>query len=94
MSGFVILLHTDEQKESNDEIRKRIKAEYPGSEHFEFSEFTYLVTGPRLTSDVREALGINEENSLSAAILRLNGSYSGRSWVRLWEWMRAAEATK
>ena len=45
-------------------------------------------------TDVMEALEMDDDESLYAAILRLNGSYSGRSWTKLWDWMKAAEEAR
>ena len=90
MSAFVVLLHDDEG-ESTDRLRSKIKEKFPGSEHFEFSEHTYLVTGPRLVTDVLDTLGLDDDETLYAAVLRLNGSYSGRSWLKLWDWMQSTE---
>lgn len=91
MSAFAIILHEDEP-ESNDKVRARIAEKYPGSEHFEFSPFTYLVTGPRLVSEVVDTLGLQDDDEVVyGAVLRLNGSFSGRSWTKLWDWLRAAD---
>ncbi len=37
---------------------------------------------------------MDASDELYAAVFRLNGSYSGNSWVKLWEWLKAAEETK
>ena len=92
MSAFAVILHEDEL-ESSVKLRERIEEHYPGSEHYKFSDHVYLVTGPRLTTDVTEALGFNQDDDLYAAVLSLNGSFSGRSWVKLWEWLKSAERT-
>ena len=94
MSAFVIMLHDDDT--SNDELRSSIEKTYPGSSHYKFSDFVYLVTGPRLVSDITHDLGFDDDGNekLYAAILRLNGSYSGRSWIKLWDWLQAAEQAR
>ncbi|MDE0669023.1 MAG: hypothetical protein OXI48_08360 [bacterium] len=89
MGTFAVLLHEDE-RESNDMIRERIETRYPKDEHYKFAENLYLVTGPRLANEVVEALGMTENDSLAAVVLRLNGSFTGRSWTSFWDWMRAA----
>lgn len=93
MSAFVVVLHDDEPQASAT-LRERIEEKYPDSEHYRLSEYTYLVTGPRLVSDVAESLGMTDDENLYAAILRLNGSFSGRSWTDLWDWLRAAEGNR
>ena len=42
-------------------------------------------------SDVLDRLGLDDNDDLYAAVLSLNGSYSGRSWVKLWDWMKTAD---
>lgn len=92
MSAFVILLHEDEPL-ANEKLSASIEEKFPDSEHFKFSSHAYLVTGERLVSDVIERLGFDDDDTLFAAVLRLNGSYSGRSWLKLWDWMQSAEAS-
>lgn len=90
---FVVLLHEDEP-EASDKIRRLIEKHFPGSAHYKFSNCVYLVTGPRLVSEVTDALGFDDDESLYGAVLRLNGSHSGRSWVKMWDWLRASEAAR
>ena len=87
---FVVLLHEDEPESSN-KLQQRIEEHFPGSDHYKFSDLVYLVTGPRLVTEVKEKLGFNEDRELYGAVLRLNGSFSGRSWMTMWDWLRAAE---
>ena len=67
---------------------------FPESDYYKFSEHVYLVTGAPLTTDVAEKLEITEDEQAFAAILSLNGSYSGRSWSKLWEFLRQADARR
>ena len=91
MSAFAIILHEDEP-EANEKVRNRIEEVYPDSKHFAFSPLAYLVTGPRLVDDVINDLGLHDDDDIVyGAVLRLNGSFSGRSWERLWDWLRAAD---
>ncbi len=57
MSAFAVLLHEDET-DSNARLRELIEEKYPGSGHFKFSDFAYLVTGPRLVDEAGEGSGI------------------------------------
>ena len=70
MGAFAVLLHEDEP-EASKALRSRIKEVFPDSEHYEFSEYVYLVSGPRLTTEVKEKLGLDDDENLYAAILRL-----------------------
>ena len=89
MGTFAILLHHDEP-DSNTKLVERIKEKYPGDQHYQFGDTVYIITGPRLADDVVQALGLAEDTALAAVVLRLNGSYTGRSWTSFWDWMRAA----
>ena len=89
MGTFAVLLHEDEP-ESNATIHERIETNYPEDKHYKFAENLYMVTGPRLADEVVEALGMMEDGDLTAVVLRLNGSFTGRSWTSFWDWMRAA----
>ena len=93
MSAFAILLHDDEP-ESNARLIERLEDQYPGGKRFKFSDGIYIVTGPRLVSDVSEGLGmVGPDADAYGVVLRLNGSFSGRSSVRLWDWLKAADQT-
>ena len=93
MGAFVVMLHDDEP-ESNAKLRAGIEEKFSGSEHFKFSDHVYLVTGPRLVTDVLSTLGFDDDENLYAAVFRLNGSFSGRSWTKLWDWMKSAEDSR
>ena len=93
MSAFVVMLHEDEP-DAAVVLRERIEEQFPGSEHFKFSDHIYLVTGVRLVSDVLQKLGLDDDVNLYAAVLSLNGSYSGRSWSRLWDWMKTTDQAR
>ena len=93
MGTFAVLLHEDELARSA-ELRDRIENRYPGSGrspgsgHYKLSDHVYLVSGPRLISEVNDALGFGDDQELCAAIFRLNDSFSGRSYTSLWNWLR------
>lgn len=93
MGTFAVLLH-EQEEESSARIRKRLVDAFAKSDYFEFSEHVYLVTGAPLTTDVADKLEITEDEQAFAAILSLNGSYSGRSWSKLWEFLRQADARR
>lgn len=89
MGTFAILLHHDEP-DANATLVERIEEKYPEDQHYRFGDTVYIVTGPRLAEDVVKTLGLADDTELAAVILRLNGSYTGRSWTSFWDWMRAA----
>ena len=88
-SAFAIMLH-DGEYESNARLRAKIEKKFAGSGHYKFSDHVCLVTGPRLATDVLSTLGSGDDESPHAAVFRLNGSFSGRSWTKLWDWTLAA----
>ena len=91
MSAFVVILHDDEP-DANKVLRERIKEGFPGDQHYEFSDTVHLITGVRLIEQIASKLGFEDEDDDEAlgVVLRLNGSYQGRSYSKLWDWMRAA----
>ena len=93
MSAFAVILH-DNEPEANELLRERIKQQFPGDQHFQFSDNVYLVTGERLVDKVTAKLGFDGGDDVFGAVLRLNGSFSGRSWTRLWDWLKAAEEVR
>lgn len=93
MGAYVVMLH-EEGPDASVTLRERIEKRFPGSERYKFSDHVYLVTGPLLVSEVLEKLGIDDDEDLYAAVLPLKGSYSGRSWVELWDWMKATDQAR
>ena len=87
MSAFVVLVHP----ESKDELGEAIESAYPGSQHYKFDDTTFLITGDLLTRDITDALKIGDNDERPAAVLKLNGSYSGHSFASLWEWVKDSE---
>lgn len=92
MSSFAIVLHDDDE-ESHARIQPLIEEHFGGDKHFRISENTYVVTGVRLVEEVAAKLGLNDEEGITGAVLRLNGSFGGRSYTTLWDWLRAADAS-
>ena len=92
MGTFAVLLHGEEASSAN--VRIRLEGVFPESDYYKFSDHVYLVTGALLTSDVMEKLKITEDEDAYAAVLSLNGSFAGRSWSKLWEWLREADARR
>lgn len=93
MSAFAVFLH-EEHELSNDLLRERIVDNFPDDQHFQFSDNVYLVTGVNLVEQVTKLLGFDDDEDLAGAVLRLNGSFGGRSWNVLWDWLRAAEENR
>ena len=96
MSAFLVLLHDeDEDENKNSFVRESITTKYPDDAHVEFSDHAFFVVGPRLVEDLANDIGLlDDEPPRRGVVLRLNGSHSGRSWRRLWDWLREADATR
>ena len=89
MSTFAVILN-----EPNDEVVARLKEAYPEPDHLELNRTVYLLAGDLLIENVIERLGFKGENAIDDAVgivLRLNGTYSGRNYRSVWDWLARAE---
>ena len=92
MSTFAVILN-----EPNDEVVARLKEAYPEPDHLELNSNVYLLSGDLLIENVIERLGFKGENAIDDAVgivLRLNGTYSGRNYRSVWDWLACAEASR
>ena len=86
MGSFVVLLHED--ADDNEAIREKIEEAYPPPQSYEFSDEVIFISGPTLTNEITKELGFDEDEGRAGAIVSLNGSFGGRSYNALWEWLR------
>ena len=89
MSTFAVILN-----EPNDEVVARLKEAYPEPDHLELNRTVYLLAGDLLIENVIERLGFKGEHAIDDAVgivLRLNGTYSGRNYRSVWDWLARAE---
>ena len=89
MSTFAVILN-----EPNDEVVARLKEAYPEPDHLELNSNVYLLSGNLLIENVIQRLGFKGENAIDDAVgivLRLNGTYSGRNYRSVWDWLARAE---
>ena len=89
MSTFAVILN-----EPNDEVVARLKEAYPEPDHLELNRNVYLLSGDLLIENVIERLGFKGEDAIDDAVgivLRLNGTYSGRNYRSVWDWLARAE---
>lgn len=92
MSTFAVILN-----EPNDEVVARLKEAYPEPDHIELGPTVYLVAGDLLIEDMTARLGFKGEDAIDGAVgvvFRLNGSYAGRNYRSLWDWLTRAEASR
>ena len=88
MSAFAVILN-----EPNEQVIARLKEVYPDPDHLELSPTAYLVSGNLLIEDVAAKLGFKGEDAIEGAVgvvLRLNGTYGGRSFRSVWDWLARA----
>ena len=90
MGTFAVILQ-DTDPEQLATTREQIMENYPSPGHFEISDEVILVSGSFLSSHITKTLGIDDNPEMRLIVLSLNGSFSGRSWAHLWEWLRAAD---
>ena len=93
MSAFIILRHQDDP-ETAEKLRTRIEKQYPKPANYKFADNVYMVTGDRLLETVTGKLGLDDDTELHAAVLRLGGTYGGRSWRNMRDWFAAAETPR
>ena len=92
MGSFLVLLHENPpQPDDNEDILAKIEEEFPEPDSYKFSDQVILISGPRLTTEVAKRLGFDDHDQRVGAILSLNGSFGGRSYAALWEWLRTAD---
>ena len=92
MSTCIVLLHDEEtggDEFANGQVRSRIQDYFP--QNYKLSSHAYLVHSPMFVREVAERLGLDTETQHLGAVISLNGSYSGFTSTRLWDWLREAE---
>ncbi len=89
MGGF---LHTIILQKPSVGTEKRILEAYPTA--FKVNEQTFLVRTDKVSSQIREAIGIGEPEggeTVLGVVFKLNGTYSGCADTSLWEWLKIEE---
>ena len=89
MSMFAVIFH-----DAAPEMIDRLKAAYPHPDHLEVQPDTYLISGDLLIEDITKVLGMTPDGDGAGLVIRCNGTYSGRTYRRNWDWLaRATEIT-
>lgn len=89
MSMFAVILN-----EPNETVVSRIEETYPEPNHLQISPTAFLVSGDLLVEDVTSRLGFSGDAAVEGAVgvvLRLNGTYGGRTYRTVWDWLARAE---
>ena len=86
MSIFAVLLGQG-QGLTDDQI-ERVSAQ----KFYKVNDTTYLIVSDELTSDISEALGMNEEKKVEGVVLKLNSARAGWFSLSVWEWFNKIES--
>ena len=70
---------------ANNGVINRIKQLSP--DHHELTPNVWLVRSPLLVRDFAHAVGLGDDEVGSGVVLRLNGTYWGRSDQNTWDWL-------
>ena len=85
MSVFAVVL-----REPNEEVRNRLKAEYPG--HYRLSPTFALVPADEVSEDIAIKVGIKGDErarNVSGVVFKLQDAWSGYTTQSLWEWLKS-----
>lgn len=86
---FAVVLHRP-----NEEVKRRILDEYPGS--YEYNDGFFLLRAPEtaLSPQIAEAIGFRGDKQVTDAsgfVIQLRSAYSGYTKRDLWEWLADVE---
>ena len=84
MSIFAVIIHDPDAG-----VGSQLEQAYPEREQIQLAPNIYLVSGDLLITDIVERIGLKEEPS-GGVVFRLNGTYSGRTYPRVWDWLARA----
>lgn len=88
MSAFAVILNKPDAQ-----VVARLKEVYPYPDHLELSPDAYLVSGNLPIEDVAAKLGFKGEDAIEDAVgvvLSLSGTYGGRTFRSVWDWLARA----
>ena len=84
---FVVVLSETEP----EKIKNRIKEAY-NDYYFQLSQDCFLISSPGKAQDVSIEIGLQDpSNDDKGIVFKLNGSYSGRHYNDVWNWLYQAE---
>ena len=86
MALFAVMFH-----DHDPEAIERLKAAYPAPDHLELQTGVYLINGDLLIEDILKRLGIDRSEGQSALVFRLNGTYGGKTYRSVWDWLARTE---
>ena len=82
-----------EHDRAQSSVIERIERTYPEPVHLKLASNVYLLTGDFLIDHLMDALGFKGEAADAVGlVMRLNGTYSGRTYQSVWDWMARATA--
>lgn len=90
MSTFAVILN-----EPNERVLARLRETFPEPNHLSLSPTAHLVSGDLLVDALTAALGFAGDDAIDDAVgvvFRLNGTWGGRSYQSVWDWLARADA--
>ena len=90
MGTYAVYLKA-ETPESINRAVDLLEENYSERQRYRVAEDFFLISGPYMSGEITKALVLDEDPDLNLVVLRLNGSFSGRSWPSLWEWLKSAD---
>lgn len=90
MATFAVILN-----EPNERVAARLRETFPEPNHLSLSPTVYLVSGDLLVDALTAALGFAGDDAIDDAVgvvFRLNGTWGGRSYQSVWDWLARADA--
>ena len=86
MSIFAVLLR--QGQELTDDQIERVSSQ----KFYKVNDKTYLIVSDGLTSDISEALGMNDKVDVEGVVLRLTSARAGWFSPSVWEWFNKIES--
>ena len=86
MALFAVMFH-----DHDPEAIERLKEAYPAPDHIELQPDVYLINGDLLIEDILKRLRIDRPDGRGALVFRLNGTYGGKTYRSVWDWLARTE---
>ena len=86
MALFAVMFH-----DHDPEAIEQLKAAYPAPDHLELQTGVYLINGDLLIEDILKRLDIDRPEGQAALVFRLNGTYGGKTYRSVWDWLARTE---
>ena len=85
MAIFAVILH-----DPDPSVITRLENAYPDPDHLRIQPNVYLITGDFLIEQIVRDLHFTQEATDAGIVFRLNGTYGGRTYPSVWDWLARA----